>query len=101
MNTVAAFVKRNSFVIFVVLAYLLSWWVAFMPGGGLLPHGPMLAALIVVGIGEGKAGLKAWWGRVWHFGISWQWYAVAVAIPVVLRVHKEITSRLIRVAVGF
>jgi uncharacterized protein len=81
MDTLASFVKRNSFVTFVVLAYLLSWWPALLPDGGLLPHGPLLAALIVVAIGEGRAGLKAWRSRVVHFGTSWQWYALAVAIP--------------------
>jgi hypothetical protein len=84
MDALRSFVRRNSFVIFVLLAYLLSWWPALTPSGGLLPHGPMLAALIVVAMGEGKAGLKAWWSRIVHFGTSWRWYAVAVAIPAAL-----------------
>jgi hypothetical protein len=83
MKSLSSFVQRNSFVVFVVLAYVLSWWPAFF-NAGLLPYGPLLAALLVVGLSEGKAGLKAWWGRTMHRGVAWRWYAVAAAIPVVI-----------------
>ena len=43
MKTVATFVKNNSFVVFVVLAYLFSWWLV-PPNAGMLPVGPLLAA---------------------------------------------------------
>ena len=62
MKTVAAFVKHNSFLVFVVLAYLLSWWLVPL-NAGMLPVGPLLAALLVVGLSEGKAGMKAWWSQ--------------------------------------
>jgi uncharacterized protein len=83
MQPIRSFVQRNAFVVFIGLTFLLSWWPAFF-NAGLLPHGPLLAALLVVGLSEGKAGLKAWWGRTMHRGVAWRWYAVAAAIPLVL-----------------
>lgn len=80
MYTVRSFLKRHSLVIFVVLAYLLSWWP--MPTRGMLiPAGPLLAALIVVGLAEGRGGLKAWWGRVVQRGAGLGWYLLAAALP--------------------
>ena len=82
MKAFASFIKRNSFVTFVILAYLLSWWPEFVArGNGLIPHGPMLAALLVVGLSEGKEGVKAWWSGVVRRGVSWRWYALAAAFP--------------------
>ena len=82
MKPIRSFVKRNSFVVFVVLAYVLSWWPALFHAG-ILPHGPLLAAVLVVGLSEGKAGLKAWWSRMVR-RVAWRWYAVAATIPLVL-----------------
>jgi membrane protease YdiL (CAAX protease family) len=83
VQTLSLFVKRYPFGIFVVLAYLLSWWPALTPQGGLIPHGPMIAAVIVLGITEGRAGLRSWWERV-KAQASWRWYLVAAAIPAAL-----------------
>jgi uncharacterized protein len=83
MKPIRSFVKCNSFVVFVVLAYVLSWWPAFFDLE-MLPHGPLLAAVLVMGLSEGKAGLKAWWSRMVRRGVAWRWYAVAAAIPLVI-----------------
>jgi len=80
MKTVTAFIKDNSFVVFVVLAYLLSWWLVPL-NAGMLPVGPLLAAWLVVGVSEGKSGVKVWWSKVMRRGSDWRWYAVAAAIP--------------------
>lgn len=47
-------------MVFTVLVYLLSWWPALLPAGGLLPHEPAVAAVIVIGLTRGPAGLRAW-----------------------------------------
>jgi hypothetical protein len=49
-------VKRQSIIAFFVLAYALSWWP--VPFGGFIPAGPLLAALIVIPITQGRAGLR-------------------------------------------
>ena len=50
MNKIRSFVKRHSFVTFVVLTYLLSWWSAPFTNGLIIPYGPALAAVIVLAI---------------------------------------------------
>lgn len=81
MKLILSFVKQHQLVTFVVLAYVLSWWVALLPGGGLLPWGPMFAALIVVAFSEGRTGFKAWWSRVVGRKAAWGWYLLAALIP--------------------
>jgi hypothetical protein len=83
MKTVAAFIKNNSFVVFVVLAYIFSWWLVPL-NAGMLPVGPLLAALLVVGLSEGKAGVKAWWSQVMRRSSDWRWYVVAAALPLLI-----------------
>ena len=80
MHILRSFIKRHPFVTFVALAYLLSWW-SLPIGGMLLPWGPMLAALVVVGLTEGKAGLKVWGGRVVRRSGTLGWYLLAAALP--------------------
>jgi hypothetical protein len=84
MNTTLSLIRRHSFVTFVLLAYLLSWLVVVPTRGLLLPWGPMLAALIVVGLAEGKAGVKNWWKQVTQGGAGLRWVGLAVAIPVII-----------------
>jgi uncharacterized protein len=83
MHTITSVVKRHPLVTFFVLAYAFSWWPALFHAGT-LPHGPLLAAVLVVGLSDGKAGLKAWWSRMVPGGVAWRWYAVAAAIPLVI-----------------
>lgn len=89
MRTVPALVRRYPLTAFFVLAYLLTWWVypllqvsPLLGFPGLL--GPALAAIVVVAIVGGKAGLKDLLGRVlrWRVGIGW--YALALGLPAVL-----------------
>ena len=82
MNTLRNFLKRYAIVLFFPLAYLLSWWSVLVPqaNGGILPHGPAVAALILVVLTEGRAGLSMWWKRITNWRVSGVWYLVAPAI---------------------
>ena len=82
MNTSKAFLKRYAIVLFFPLAYLLSWWSVLVPqaDGGILPHGPAFAALILIALTEGRAGLSLWWKRIMNWRVSWIWYLAAPAI---------------------
>lgn len=86
MNTRLSWLKQYAFVIFVVLACALSWWMTPLGIEGLptLPIGPLLAALIVILLTRGRNGLRAWLqtGFRWRAGLHW--YAVAIAFPIVL-----------------
>jgi CAAX protease family protein len=82
MKSLNVFLKRYAIVLFFPLAYLLSWWSILVPQahGGILPHGPAFAALLLVALTEGRAGLSVWWKRVTNWRVNWTWYLAAPAI---------------------
>jgi membrane protease YdiL (CAAX protease family) len=94
MNIVSSKINRHPIVTFFVLAYTFSWlpWVL----GTLLPAirpfvlypffsaGPLLAALIVIPITQGRAGLRAWTVSLLKWRVGWYWYAVAIGIPLIV-----------------
>ncbi|HMQ33837.1 MAG TPA: CPBP family intramembrane metalloprotease [Chloroflexaceae bacterium] len=81
MVAIRSFVGRRPLLSFVVLAYLCSW--GFIPLIGMpLPWGPMFAALLIVGLAGGRAGVVAWARRSFRPSAHWGWYALAMALPV-------------------
>jgi CAAX protease family protein len=83
MKPLNDFLKQYAIVLFFPLAYLLSWWSALVPQahGGILPHGPAIAALILIAVTEGRRGLAIWWKRITNWRVNWIWY---LAAPVIL-----------------
>jgi membrane protease YdiL (CAAX protease family) len=81
MYRISALIKRQPLVTFFILAYALSWWLAPL-AGGLLPYGPMLAAIIVLAFSEGKAGLKALFSQMTRWRVGWIWYLITPGIIV-------------------
>jgi membrane protease YdiL (CAAX protease family) len=105
---VRALVKRYPVICFFLLAYGVSW-LAWMPyvlstsGLGLEPDlhipsllgstqlvgvlpgaylGPVAAAFLVTALADGRAGLRRWAYRLFHFKVSWRWYVgVLLAVP--------------------
>jgi hypothetical protein len=81
LSTLSTVVKRYPLTTFFILAYALSWW--FVPlAGGLLSHGPMLAAILVLAFSEGKAGLKELLSQATHWRVGWIWYLIAPGIVI-------------------
>jgi hypothetical protein len=76
MNTILSFIKRYSFVTFVVLSYLLSWWSAPFTNGQIIPYGPAVAAVIVLAITSGRSGLGDLWRKVTNWRVAWYWYLI-------------------------
>ncbi len=72
-------VDRHPLISFFVLAFALTW--ITVPVGTFMAAGPLIASLVVLGMTEGKPGIRALWQRVSHWRIGWQWYAVALAVP--------------------
>jgi uncharacterized protein len=72
----AAFIKHHSFAVFVVLAYLLSWWSAPFAEGQIIPYGPALAGVIVLAVTAGRPGLRDLWRRITNWRVAWYWYLV-------------------------
>ena len=89
MTKILAFVKRHRLTTFFVLAYALSWWAWILYGLGLFPNpvasfGPFLAAIVVLALTQGKAGILGLFRRMVRWRVAPGWYAVALLLPVVL-----------------
>ena len=66
-------------VTFFLLAYALAW--GAIPWQSFFAPGVLIAALVVVSLTEGLAGLKAMGSRLIRWRVSWVWYALALAVP--------------------
>jgi membrane protease YdiL (CAAX protease family) len=89
MSGIREFVQRHSFLTFVILAYLLSWWPAITPfmqqiDLQILPHGPSIAAIIVVAIVNGGAGVKSLLRRLLPKRAHLKWYALGMGMTIVI-----------------
>jgi uncharacterized protein len=74
-------VKRHPIITFFVLSYVISWGFLPIESVRFLPSGPLLAALIVIPITQGVAGLKVLGLRMIRWRVRWYWYVVAVGLP--------------------
>jgi hypothetical protein len=72
-------IRRHPVITFFLLAYALSW--AAIPWQSFFAPGVLVAALIVVSLTEGVAGLKAMGSRLIRWRVSWIWYALALGVP--------------------
>ncbi|MEV5053606.1 CPBP family intramembrane glutamic endopeptidase [Arthrobacter sp. LAR12-1-1.1] len=82
--------QRHRLPAFFVLAFAISWcsWPLYaaglMPQFEFLPVGPLVAALIIIGLAEGRAGFRVWARRLIRWRVGWAWYAVALLLPAML-----------------
>jgi membrane protease YdiL (CAAX protease family) len=81
--------KRHPLTMFFILAYALSWWAWIPYAFGAFPNpvasfGPFLAAVVVLAVTEGKAGLVGLFRRMLRWRVAPGWYAVALLLPAVL-----------------
>jgi uncharacterized protein len=89
VSRISALVKRHRLTTFFILAYALSWWAWILYALGLFPNpiasfGPFLAAIVVLALTEGKAGLFGLFRRMVRWRVAPGWYAVALLLPAVL-----------------
>jgi membrane protease YdiL (CAAX protease family) len=89
-NTITSSIKRHPLVAYFILAYALVWVliplvVSVSVAFGLLAlFGPAIAAIIVTGVVEGRAGVKQLLQRVVPGRTGWKWIAVAVGLPILI-----------------
>jgi hypothetical protein len=80
-------VKRHPLIAFCVLAYALSWWPWILSALHLVPTpvfapGPLVAALVVIALGGGKMGMRAFFRRLLQWRTGLRWYLLALGLPV-------------------
>jgi uncharacterized protein len=74
-----ALIRRGPLWTFFVISFAVAW--GFIPFGSFGAFGPLVAALIVVPITQGMAGLRQLGSRLLRWRVSWRWYAIAVGVP--------------------
>lgn len=80
MDTNPSFIKRNSLLIFFIIAYGLSWGSFYLlKGPFFFPIGAFIAAFIVAGL---TGGLKDLLSRMFRWRVGIQWYVAAFLVPV-------------------
>jgi membrane protease YdiL (CAAX protease family) len=91
MSTTVSLVRRHRLAAFVVLAVAIGWLPWPLAAAGVVPSGfaffagsPLLAALVVIGVAEGRAGYRDLLARVLRWRVGWLWYAVALGLPAAL-----------------
>jgi uncharacterized protein len=83
---IATWTREHRLVAFFGLTFLISWWawpfyVAGISPTPFFPCGPLVAAVIVVGVTEGRSGYRAWGARLLRWRVGWVWWAVAIGTP--------------------
>lgn len=91
MTTIRSIVKRHALVTFFALAYGISYLLYFLPSfvpgfPSLFPFGPLIAAIITAGVGDGVSGLKDLLSRCLRWRVGLRWYAAAVLVPIAIGV---------------
>ncbi len=72
-------VRDHPLISFFVLTYAIAW--GFLPFGSFGAFGPLVAALIVIPLTQGVAGLKELGLRIIRWRVRWYWYVVAIGLP--------------------
>ena len=89
MTMIHTLVKRQPLITFFVLAYALAWLAWPLYASHLFPapifaFAPSLAAIIIVAVTDGKAGLQALFSPLTRRRVGWGWYVVALFAPIPL-----------------
>ena len=67
----SAVIKRHPLIAFFALAFALTW--APTPVGVFMAAGPLLAAVVITAVVDGRRGLRELWSRMIRWRVGWQW----------------------------
>ena len=99
MSRTVSWVQQHRLTTFFALAYLVGWGPWPFAATGLLPEqisffpfGPLVAAIIVIGLADGWPGYRRLGSRLLRWRVGWVWYVNAVGLPVLLVVVTGIVT---------
>ena len=86
MTRIATWTRQHRLTAFFGLTFALTWWSWPLWGLGIMPvaHwpiGPLLAALVVIGITDGTAGYRTLGARMIRWRVGWRLWLVALGTP--------------------
>lgn len=86
MSRITTWTRNHRLIAFFALTFLFTWWSWPLWAVGLMPvaHwpvGPLLAALIVIGVTEGRPGYRVLGARMIRWRVGWSWWLVAIGTP--------------------
>jgi CAAX protease family protein len=89
-------VKRHPIITYFVLTYAISW--GFLPIEAIrfMAGGPFIAALILIPLTQGRAGLRELASRMIRWRVRWYWYVVAIGLPLAV----VLVTAVLNVALG-
>jgi len=87
-------IRRHPLLAFFLLAFAITW--APIPLGVFMAAGPLVAALLVTAVVDGRRGLRELWSRMIRWRVGWQWYAAAILTPLAVVFVADSTSRSVR-----
>ncbi len=79
MSSLLSVVRRHPIITFFVLTYAIGW--GCIPFWTFQAGSPFIAALIVIPLTQGVAGLKELGLRMIRWRVRWYWYALAIGFP--------------------
>jgi membrane protease YdiL (CAAX protease family) len=86
MSAIVAWTRQHRLTAFFGIAFALSWWPWPFYAFGLAPTpffsvGPLIAALIVIGLTEGRPGYRELAARLTRWRVGWRWWVIALTVP--------------------
>jgi len=73
-------IRRHPLMAFFVISFAVAW--GFLPFGSFGAFSPLVAALIVIPITQGRAGLRQLGSRLIRWRVAWYWYVLAIGVPI-------------------
>jgi uncharacterized protein len=93
-------VRRYPLITFFVLAFVFSWWpwplyILGLAASPVIGFGPFFAAVVVLALTGGKAGVVALLRRMVRWRVAPVWYAVALLLPVAINAAATVLNVLL------
>lgn len=82
MNAFKNILNKYPLTVFAILAYVLSWWSVPFANGAIIPYGPFLAAILVVALSQGRAGVRNFFRRIATSPNAWYWFLIGPALVI-------------------